>query len=59
MITAQNAENSAGIWVNAFFGLFDPCSVYTDSNIVFTLAGHCTRVTADTLSVVDDKSVLH
>ena len=59
MVAPHHRKNSSGIWKNSFFNLFYIGPVHPYRYVVFTFAGSGTRMTTDTLSVVNNKSIFH
>ena len=59
MVAPHHRKNSSGIWKNSFFNLFYIGPVHPYWHVVFTFAGSGARMTTDTLSVVNNKSIFH
>lgn len=59
VIAAHHAEQPSRIGKLALLDVFDPSAVHADRHLVLGLTCHGARVAADTLSVVDDKAVVH
>lgn len=58
MITPHYRKQSRGLRKSPFFDVFDPGAIHTDGDIVLRFTRDRTRMTADTLAVVDDESVI-
>jgi hypothetical protein len=59
MIASQYREVAPSIRIGAFFNVLDPCAIHAERNIVFFLASHRARVTADAPVLIDDEPVTH
>ncbi len=59
VVATQHREQPPGIGESAFFHLFDPGAKHPDGYFVFAFTGGGAGVAADTLAVVDDKTVFH
>ena len=52
VIAKNGQEEFLGVRILSFFHFFDPCSPYTERNIIFTLAGQRTGIASDALSQI-------
>jgi len=59
VITSHHREQSSRVRKRAFLYVLDPSPVHADRHFMLGFAGDGTRVTADTLSVVDDEAEVH
>ena len=59
MIAAQHREMTPGVGIATLFNIFDPGAIHAERDVVFFLAGHRARMTADATVVVDDETVAH
>jgi len=58
VITARHLKATAHIGVRACFYILDPCAIHTERHLILGLARGTTRVTADALALVNQKSVI-
>ena len=59
VIAACDLKHAPRIGIRALLDVLDPRTIYAERNVVLRLAGHRAGVAADTLAVIDDKSVSH
>jgi hypothetical protein len=57
VIAASDEEIASCVRKFAFFDILDPGTIDTDRNIMLGFTGDCTGMTANTLALIDDKSV--
>ena len=58
MITPMDRKFPCAFWENTFLNIFHMSAIDTNRNIKFAFTGHSAGMTADTLSVIYDKSVI-
>jgi hypothetical protein len=58
VIASEDRKEPLGVGPTAFFDVFDPCSVDTEWDLVFGLAGDRAGVTSDANVLIDYKAVL-
>ena len=57
VIAAVDEKKAARVGKLAFFDIFDPCAIDSNRDIMLCFASHCAGMAANTLALVDDKSV--
>jgi hypothetical protein len=59
MVAPKNGKISSAVGKCPLFYVFDPGTIHSERHLVFGFACHCTCVTPDTLSGINNKAVIH
>ena len=58
MIAACHLKTAAHIGIRTRLNILDPCAIHTKRHLIFGLARSGTRMTANTLALVNQKSII-
>jgi len=59
MVAAQDGKVTASVGEAPFFDILDPGAVHSEGHLVLGFAGYRACMTADALSCVNDKTIVH